>query len=55
MLDKLRINKKLLRQLDVVIIVLAIIIVLFSCINIYSATFRNLGIYYAKLSLHGFY
>ncbi len=49
MLNKLIINKKLLRQLDVIIIILAIIIVVFSCINIYSATFRNLGIYYAKL------
>lgn len=49
MLEKLKIGKKLLRQLDVLIIILAIIIVLFSCINIYSATFRNLGVYYARL------
>lgn len=49
MLDKFKIDKKLLRQLDYSIIIICVIIVLFSCINIYSATFRSLGIYYAKL------
>lgn len=49
MLEKLKINKKLLRQLDYSIIFIAIIIVLFSCLNIYSATFRRSGIYYSKL------
>lgn len=49
MLEKFKINKKLLRQLDFSILVICIIIVLFGCINIYSATFRNVGIYYAKL------
>lgn len=49
MLDKFRISKKLLRQLDYSIIIIAVIIVLFSCVNIYSATFRNVGAYFAKL------
>lgn len=48
-IDKFKINKKLLKQLDYSIIFICIILVLFSCLNIYSATFRSLGIYYAKL------
>ncbi|KEH90371.1 rod shape-determining protein RodA [Clostridium novyi] len=49
MLDKFKISKKLLRQLDFGIIITCVIIVLFSCLNIYSATYRTVGIYYAKL------
>ncbi|MCY6957798.1 rod shape-determining protein RodA [Clostridium brassicae] len=49
MLEKLKISKKLLRELDFGIIITAILIVLFSCINIYSATFRKSGIYFFKL------
>ncbi|AEB75561.1 rod shape-determining protein RodA [Clostridium botulinum] len=49
MLEKFKISKKLLRQLDFGVIITCVIIVLFSCVNIYSATFRNVGIYYAKL------
>lgn len=49
MLKNFKISKKLLRQLDYSIIIISVLIVLFSCLNIYSATFRNVGIYYAKL------
>lgn len=49
MLENFKISKKLLRQLDFGVIITCIIIVLFSCVNIYSATFRSVGIYYAKL------
>lgn len=49
MLEKFIINKKLLRQLDYGIIIITAIIVLFGILNIYSATFRNLGFYYARL------
>ncbi|MFD3157631.1 rod shape-determining protein RodA [Haloimpatiens sp. FM7330] len=38
MLDKLKINKKLLRELDIIVILLAILIVVFGALNIYSAT-----------------
>lgn len=51
MLKNFKINKKLLRELDFGVIAVAIIIVLFSCLNIYSATFRNVGLYFTKLQL----
>ncbi|MCY6485080.1 rod shape-determining protein RodA [Clostridium aestuarii] len=51
MLEKLKISKKLLRELDYSIVIIAIMIVLYSCLNIYSATFRNVGVYYTKLQL----
>nr|WP_272507450.1 rod shape-determining protein RodA [Clostridium aestuarii] len=50
-LEKLKISKKLLRELDYSIVIIAIMIVLYSCLNIYSATFRNVGVYYTKLQL----
>lgn len=43
MLDKFKINKKLLRQIDYGIIIIAVILVLFSSINIYSATRMLIG------------
>ncbi|MCY6370743.1 rod shape-determining protein RodA [Clostridium ganghwense] len=51
MFEKLKISKKLLRELDYGIIIITILIVLFSCINIYSATFRSMGIFFAKRQL----
>lgn len=51
MLEKLKISKKLLRELDYGIIIITILIVLFSCVNIYSATFRNVGMFFAKRQL----
>lgn len=47
MLDKLKINKKLLKQMDYSIIIIAVILVLFGTINIYSATRMLVG--YNKL------
>jgi rod shape determining protein RodA len=53
MLDKLKIDKKILKQLDLSIIVLSIIIVIFGSLNIYSATVKKagLGAYYFKLQM----
>lgn len=51
MLDFFRINKKLFKQLDKVPIIIASIIVLFSCFNLYSTTRLKTGIYYPKLQL----
>lgn len=51
MLEKLRLSKKLLRELDYGVLITSIIIVLFSCLNIYSATFRKSGIVFVKLQL----
>ncbi|MGV8983026.1 rod shape-determining protein RodA [Clostridium sp.] len=45
MLEKLKLNRKLLRELDYSVIILAICIVIFGCINIYSATYKNGGNY----------
>ncbi|MGH4139266.1 rod shape-determining protein RodA [Clostridium sp.] len=45
MLEKLKLNRKLLRELDYSVIILAICIVVFGCINIYSATYKNGGNY----------
>ncbi|MCM8710372.1 rod shape-determining protein RodA [Clostridium sp. SYSU_GA19001] len=50
MLEKLKINGKLLKELDYSIIIVSIIIVLFGSINIYSAT-RKYGIYYFRLQM----
>lgn len=47
-LQKLKLNKKLLRELDYSAIIFAICIVIFGCINIYSATAKDHGIYYPK-------
>ena len=47
-LQSLKLNKKLLRELDYSVIIFAICIVIFGCINIYSATDKDYGIYYPK-------
>ncbi|MBL4935214.1 rod shape-determining protein RodA [Clostridium sp. YIM B02515] len=51
MLDKLKINGKLLKELDFGVIIVAIIIVLFGAINIFSATHNKFGFYYFKLQI----
>jgi rod shape determining protein RodA len=51
MFEKLKINSKLLKELDFGIIVISIMIVLFGAINIYSATRLKYGIYYFKLQI----
>jgi rod shape determining protein RodA len=48
LLDKLKLNKKLLRELDYSVIILVICIVIFGCINIYSAT-KEYNFYYPRL------
>ncbi|MBU3216593.1 rod shape-determining protein RodA [Clostridium estertheticum] len=47
-LQSLRLNKKLLRELDYVTIIIAICIVTFGCINIYSATVKASGDFLIK-------
>ena len=47
-LEGLKLNKKLLRELDYKVIIVAIFIVIFGCINIYSAMNKDYGIYYPK-------
>jgi rod shape determining protein RodA len=47
-LQNLKLNKKLLRELDYSAIIFAICIVIFGCINIYSAMGKEYGIYYPK-------
>ncbi|MBX4258905.1 rod shape-determining protein RodA [Clostridium estertheticum] len=47
-LQSLRLNKKLLRELDYVTIIIAICIVTFGCINIYSATVKSSGDFLIK-------
>ena len=44
-LEKLKLNRKLLRELDYSVIILAICIVVYGCLNIYSATYKNGGNY----------
>lgn len=51
MLDKLKINGKLLKELDFGILIIAILIVLFGTANIYSATRNTSGYGYLKLQL----
>jgi len=50
-LQNLKLNKKLLRELDYSAIIIAICIVIFGCINIYSATNKDFGIYYPKMQI----
>lgn len=50
-LQNLKLNKKLLRELDYISIIFAICIVIFGCLNIYSATYKDYGIYYPKLQI----
>lgn len=51
MLDKLSIDRKLIRHFDFGIIFVAILIVLFGCLNIYNASMSKYGFSYAKLQL----
>jgi rod shape determining protein RodA len=51
MFEKLKINSKLLKELDVGAIVISIMIVLFGALNIYSATRIKYGISYFKLQV----
>lgn len=50
-LQYLKLNKKLLRELDYVSIIFAITIVIFGCLNISSATGKDYGMYYPKLQM----
>jgi len=50
-LQNLRLNKKLLRELDYSVIIFGICIVIFGCINIYSATNKVSGMYYLKMQI----
>ncbi|MBZ9608543.1 rod shape-determining protein RodA [Clostridium estertheticum] len=50
-LQNLRLNKKLLRELDYSVIIVAISIVIFGCINIYSATVKNYGTKLVKMQI----
>lgn len=47
-LHNLKLNKKILRELDYGVIIFAVCIVIFGCINIYSAMGKEYGIYYPK-------
>ncbi|GAA0114291.1 rod shape-determining protein RodA [Clostridium senegalense] len=49
MINKLKLNSKLVKRLDYSIIIVVVLIVAFSILNIYSATNSTAGIYYAKL------
>lgn len=50
-LQNLRLNKKLLRELDYSAIIFAICIVIIGCLNIYSATNKDYGNYYLKMQI----
>ncbi len=50
-LQSLRLNKKLLRELDYSAIIFTICIVVFGSINIYSATAKEYGIHYPKMQI----
>jgi len=50
-LKNLKLNKKLLRELDYITIIAAICIVIFGCVNIYSSTYKAHGNYYVKLQI----
>jgi rod shape-determining protein RodA len=51
MLEKFRISRKLLRELDFTIIITVIVLVIFSAVNVYSATHLKIGNYYLKAQL----
>lgn len=51
MLEKLKINGKLLKELDFSVIIVSVMIVIFGAINIYSATRLKSGTYYFKLQM----
>ena len=50
-LHNLKLNKKILRELDYSAIIFAICIVLFGSMNIFSATHKDFGFYYPKLQV----
>ena len=50
-MEKLLINKKLLKQLDITMLITAVIISIFGIINIYSVTYLKFGYYYVCLQL----
>jgi len=50
-LENLKLNRKLLRELDYISVIFAICIVIFGCLNISSATGKDYGIYYPKLQI----
>lgn len=50
-LENLKLNKKLLRELDYITIIVAICIVIFGCLNIYTSTYKTYGNYYIKLQI----
>ena len=50
-LQNLKLNKKLLRELDFSVLIFAICIVIFGALNIYSATGKDYGIYYPRLQI----
>ena len=51
MLEKLKINKKLLKELDYSVIIICLIIAFFGALNIYSATHLKSGISVFKSQL----
>ncbi len=51
MLSKLKLDRKLLRELDMKLLISIIAIVIFGTLNIYSATYMKFGIYYLKVQL----
>jgi len=51
MLNKLKLDRKLLRELDIKVIISIIAVVIFGSLNIYSATHMKYGIYYLKTQL----
>ena len=50
-LKNLKLDKKLLKELDYITIITAICIVIFGCVNMYSATYKAHGNYYVKLQI----
>lgn len=50
-LQNLKLNKKLLRELDYSVIIFATCIVIYGCINMYSATGKDYGIHYPKMQI----
>lgn len=51
MLNKLKLDRKLLRELDIKVIISIIAVVIFGSLNIYSATHMKYGTYYLKTQL----
>lgn len=51
MLERFQISRKLLRELDITVIITVIVLGIFSSINVYSATHLKFGNYYLKAQL----